>query len=112
VLSNLLRNAVKYTDPGGRIELKARRGPMTMTVHVSDSGRGIEREALPHVFDLFSQERPTEGEGLGIGLSVVRGIIVLHGGRIVARSDGPGSGSEFIITLPSAERPAANPDAA
>lgn len=102
VLSNLLRNAVKYTAPGGRISLAAHRGPGTVTLHVSDTGRGIEPEALPHIFDLFSQVRPSDDGGLGIGLSVVREIVGLHDGRIEARSEGPGDGSEFIVTLPLA----------
>jgi two-component system CheB/CheR fusion protein len=106
VLSNLLRNAVKYTDPGGRISVAADRGAATVTVRVSDTGRGIEPEALPHIFDLFSQVRPFEAAGLGIGLSVVREIVALHNGRIEVRSEGPGLGSEFIVTLPLAPPPA------
>lgn len=100
VLSNLLRNAVKYTDPGGRILLAAGREAATVIVRVGDSGRGIEPEALPHIFDLFTQVRPADG--LGLGLSVVREIVALHEGRIEARSDGPGHGSEFIVRLPLA----------
>jgi two-component system CheB/CheR fusion protein len=106
VLSNLLRNAVKYTDPGGRISVAADRGAATVTVRVSDTGRGIEPEALPHIFDLFSQVRPFEAAGLGIGLSVVREIVALHKGRIEVRSEGPGHGTEFIMTLPLAAPPA------
>jgi signal transduction histidine kinase len=102
VLSNLLDNAVKYTDPFGRITVTAHRGPAEVTVRVSDTGRGIDPGALPHIFDLFSQARPFEHVGLGIGLSVVREIVALHGGHVEARSDGPGQGSEFIVTLPLA----------
>ena len=105
VFSNLLRNAVKYTNPGGRISLAADRGPGTATLRVSDTGRGIESEALPHIFDLFSQVSPSEDGGLGIGLSVVREIVGLHDGRIEARSEGRGYGSEFIVTLPLAPAP-------
>jgi len=102
VLSNLLRNAVKYTDPGGRLALVADRERATITLRVSDTGRGIDAEALSHIFDLFAQVRPAEAAGVGIGLSVVREIVALHDGRIEARSDGPGHGSEFIVTLPLA----------
>lgn len=102
VLSNLLRNAAKYTDPGGRISLTADRSATTVDVRVSDTGRGIEADALPHIFDLYSQVRPAESHGLGIGLSVVREIVVLHEGRVEARSDGPGRGSQFIVSLPAA----------
>lgn len=102
VLSNLLRNAVKYTDPGGRISLTADRGETTVFVRISDTGCGIEAEALPHIFDLFAQVRPAESQGLGLGLSVVREIVALHEGRVEARSDGPGRGSQFIVSLPSA----------
>ena len=102
VLSNLLRNAVKYTDPGGRISLTADRSATTVDVRVSDTGCGIEADALSHIFDLYSQVRPTASEGLGLGLSVVREIVALHEGRVEARSDGPGRGSQFIVSLPAA----------
>jgi signal transduction histidine kinase len=106
VLSNLLRNAVKYTDPGGRISIAADRdGAATVTLSVRDTGRGIEPEALTHIFELFSQVRPLEAAGLGIGLSVVREIVALHHGRIEARSAGPGHGTEFIVALPVAPAP-------
>jgi PAS domain S-box-containing protein len=105
VLSNLFRNAVKYTARGGRISLAADRGAATVILRISDSGRGIDPEALPHVFDLFSQVRPAEAAGLGIGLSVVREIVALHDGQIEARSEGLGQGSEFIVTLPMASPP-------
>ena len=102
VLSNLLRNAVKYTDPGGHISLTADRGAKTVDIRVSDTGCGIEADALGHIFDLYSQIRPAETHGLGIGLSVVREIVALHEGRVEARSDGPGRGSQFIVSLPAA----------
>lgn len=105
MLSNLLRNAVKYTDPGGRIWLHAVRHERTVTLHVRDTGRGIARDALTGIFDLFSQVQPSDASGLGIGLSVVREIATLHGGHVVARSDGPGHGSEFIVTVPLAPAP-------
>ena len=105
VLSNLLRNAVKYTEPGGRISLACAAADGAAVVRVSDTGRGIEPDALPHIFDLFSQVRPLESAGLGIGLSVVKEIVLLHGGRIEARSEGVGRGTEFIVTLPLAPVP-------
>lgn len=101
-LSNLLGNAMKYTDSKGRIGLAASREARAIVLRVSDTGQGIEPEALLHIFDLFTQVRPFEGEGLGIGLNVAREIVALHGGRIEARSDGQGLGSEFIVTLPIA----------
>jgi len=100
VISNLLGNAVKYTPPGGTIAIQVERIGRTATVRISDTGRGIAANALPHVFELFSQVTPHEGTGLGIGLSIVREIVRLHGGRIEARSQGAGQGSEFIVSLP------------
>jgi signal transduction histidine kinase len=105
VVSNLLRNAVSHTQPCGQITMAVERMASTITLRVGDTGRGIEAEALPHVFDLFSQMRPHESTGLGIGLSIVREIVVLHGGSIEARSDGAGKGCEFVVTLPSEKIP-------
>ncbi|HUF75923.1 MAG TPA: ATP-binding protein, partial [Longimicrobiales bacterium] len=108
VVSNLLSNAAKYTGPGGRIAVAAtREGPET-TLTVTDNGMGITPELLPQVFDLFSQgprgiDR-SQG-GLGLGLSIVRNIAELHGGRVSVRSEGPGLGSTFTVTLPSTEAP-------
>jgi signal transduction histidine kinase len=100
VFSNLLGNAVKYCDPGGRIALAASQDSTTITLRVSDTGQGIEPQALRLIFDFFTQVRPLEGIGLGIGLAVAHEIVALHGGRIEARSEGVGRGSEFIVTLP------------
>jgi PAS domain S-box-containing protein len=102
VLSNLLHNAAKYTEPGGRIAVTLEAAASTITLRVVDTGQGIPADALTRIFDLFSQVRPDEGTGLGIGLSVVRDIVAQHGGSIEARSQGPGKGSEFIVTLPLA----------
>jgi signal transduction histidine kinase len=102
VLSNLLDNAIKCTEPRGRIHLIATRVNATVTVRVRDTGCGLEPQALAHIFDLFSQVRPEQGTGLGLGLSVVLEIVTLHRGRVEARSDGHGLGSEFIVTLPLA----------
>jgi PAS domain S-box-containing protein len=109
VVSNLLNNAAKYTDAGGRIwltvELASEEGqpPEEVLIRVRDTGRGIPRELLPKVFDLFTQgERTldrTQG-GLGIGLTLVRRLVELHAGRVTAFSAGPGQGSEFVVRLP------------
>jgi signal transduction histidine kinase len=110
VLSNLLRNAAKYTNTGGRIVVGIDRGPLTVALRVSDNGIGIENDALAYVFDLFSQVRPSQVTGLGIGLSIVREIVAMHGGDIQAHSKGAGLGSEFVVTLPLASPPTYDPD--
>ena len=106
VISNLLTNAAKYTDKGGRIELSVRTEKDRIIISVSDSGMGIEAEVLPSLFEMFSQAKSAldraEG-GLGIGLALVKGIVTMHGGSVEARSAGPGHGSEFIVSLPHAE---------
>jgi signal transduction histidine kinase/ActR/RegA family two-component response regulator len=101
-LSNLLTNAAKYTNPGGRILLCADAREADLTLLVRDNGIGIEPGALPHVFEMFNQVEAGEGRaegGLGIGLALTRGVVELHGGTITARSDGPNKGSEFTIVL-------------
>jgi PAS domain S-box-containing protein len=109
VFANLLNNAAKYTDGGGRIRLAAEVVGHEVAVSVKDSGIGIAPEVLPHLFEIFSQAAPalerSQG-GLGIGLSLTKGLVELHGGSIGARSDGPGRGSEFIVRLPVAAAPA------
>lgn len=103
VLANLLINAAKYTDSGGRIELEASRAGGTLVVAVRDNGIGISAEMMPRVFTLFAQASPalerSEG-GLGIGLALVRGLVELHGGTVSAQSAGIGKGSEFVVRLP------------
>jgi PAS domain S-box-containing protein len=106
IFVNLLANAAKYTEPGGLIELIVRRdGPGLLRVSIKDNGIGIDPAMLPGVFDLFAQVDPsldrTQG-GLGIGLTIARRLVELHGGAIHADSAGPGLGSEFTVTLPSA----------
>jgi signal transduction histidine kinase/ActR/RegA family two-component response regulator len=105
VFSNLLNNAAKYTDPGGQIAIKVMREDESAVVTVRDTGIGIEPEALPRIFEIFSQvpsaRNRSEG-GAGIGLSLANGIVVLHGGTIEARSAGLGKGSEFSVRLPLA----------
>ena len=102
-LSNLLNNAAKYTEAGGRIALSAEQEGDRVVISVRDSGIGIPAETLPHVFRMFVQARQSMARsqgGLGIGLSVVRRLVEMHGGSVEARSDGPGKGSEFIVRLP------------
>jgi PAS domain S-box-containing protein len=103
VFSNLLSNALKYTQPGGRIQVRIDADGDQAAVSVSDTGIGIPGWALPHVFDLFSQVRihqeQSEG-GLGLGLSLVRSLVALHGGTVSAASEGPGRGSTFTVRLP------------
>jgi PAS domain S-box-containing protein len=101
VLSNLLTNAVKFTEPAGRIALTVEPGPDTVAIRVADTGRGIGPELLPHVFDLFTQASSDE-RGIGVGLAVVRGLVERHGGTVEARSEGVGKGAEFIVRLPVA----------
>jgi CheY-like chemotaxis protein/anti-sigma regulatory factor (Ser/Thr protein kinase) len=104
VLSNLLTNAAKYTERGGTIWLSAERKDGVIEVTIKDTGIGIPREALPRIFDMFSQvdrslERATGG--LGIGLALVKGLTEMHGGTVVAMSEGEGRGSTFVVTLPT-----------
>ncbi len=103
VFSNLLNNAAKYTDPGGRIALSADPRDDEVMVTVRDNGVGIPPERLREVFELFTQvDRSIERSqgGLGIGLSLVRTLVEMHEGSVEARSEGHGLGSEFVVTLP------------
>jgi len=105
VFANLLTNAAKYTDDGGRISLIAQTDGAVATIRIQDNGKGIAADALPRVFELFMQEATDHRTGLGIGLKVVRGLVELHGGTVAARSDGIGKGSEFTVTLPVVTAP-------
>jgi CheY-like chemotaxis protein len=103
VLANLLTNAAKYTEEGGQIWLNAERQGQELVLKVRDTGIGIPSDYLPKVFDLFSQEDQSlerTHSGLGIGLTLVRNLVKMHGGSIHAYSAGPGQGSEFVIHLP------------
>jgi len=102
IFVNLLTNAVKYTDNGGRISLNAQTDGTIATIRIQDNGKGITPGALPRIFDLFTQEQTNRSGGLGIGLRVVRELVELHGGSVTARSEGIDRGSEFIVTLPVA----------
>jgi signal transduction histidine kinase len=108
VLWNLLNNAVKFTPAGGRITVAARQRPHGIDVSVTDTGRGIASELLPHVFERFTQgdtRLGREHRGLGLGLSIARNIVEMHGGTISAESEGEGKGAVFRFTLPSSEIP-------
>lgn len=104
IFSNLLNNAAKYTDNAGQIWLEAKRQGVHAVVSVRDTGVGISRVMLPKVFDLFTQLHPSDHDrsqtGLGIGLTMARELVQLHGGQIEAYSDGIGKGSEFVVHLP------------
>jgi signal transduction histidine kinase len=103
VLGNVLGNAAKYTEPGGRITLTVRQEGGEVAIAVRDTGIGIAPERLPGIFELFAQANPEHRggqSGLGIGLALVRRLLQIHGGRISARSEGIGRGSEFTIHLP------------
>jgi two-component system CheB/CheR fusion protein len=105
VLSNLLNNAARYTERGGRISLVAEREGSDVVVSVTDSGIGIAPEMLPHVFEVYSQgaiSLEQSESGLGIGLSLARALVELHGGSIGVRSEGLGRGSQFTVRLPLA----------
>ncbi len=109
VVSNLLNNAAKYTENGGRIQLSVERRDQEAVIVVRDSGIGIAAEHLPRIFEMFSQLVPSlerSQGGLGVGLSLVKGLVELHGGRVEARSEGVGKGSEFLIRLPLAAKAA------
>lgn len=106
VFSNLLSNAVRYTPSGGRITLSASVQQGRAVVSVADTGQGIDQADLQRIFDPFTRGRiGGPPEGLGIGLSVVRGLVQLHGGSSSAASQGPGQGSTFSVTLPLCPHP-------
>lgn len=108
VLTNLLNNAAKYTDAGGRIQLDIKTVDSVMELTVTDSGIGLSAEALTDIFTMFAQEKSAldrSDGGLGVGLALSRGLVELHGGTLTAFSDGPDQGSRFVVRLPLAEQP-------
>ncbi len=112
VFSNLLINAAKYTEPRGRIALAVEVQGAEAVVSVSDNGIGIAAEQIPHIFEMFGQaQSAADGSqsGLGIGLSLARGFVEMHGGRIGVRSEGIGRGSTFVVRLPLASAALAAP---
>lgn len=105
VVSNLITNAMKYTPPGGTIRVTVEAEPEWATLRVVDTGTGIAPELLPRIFDLFTQgDRASDRSqgGLGIGLTLVKRLVELHGGTVEAASDGPGRGSRFTVRIPAA----------
>ncbi len=106
VVANILHNAAKFTPRGGRIELGAERHGDEVVLRIADNGAGISADALPQVFDLFShtdRRLDRASTGLGVGLALVRRLVDMHGGRVAARSDGPGRGTEVTVRLPLLE---------
>ena len=106
VFTHLLNNAAKYTPDSGRIEVETMRSGDQAAVHVRDNGTGMDAQLLVKVFDLFAQgdrSLARSGGGLGIGLTLVRRIVQMHGGVVAAFSEGPGRGSEFVVRLPLAQ---------
>ena len=108
VFANLVNNAAKYTDECGQITISATREGDSAIIRVRDTGMGIDPDALPRVFDMFMQADPATSRaqgGLGIGLTLVRALVEMHGGRVSVRSEGRGKGSEFVVRLPLAAAP-------
>ena len=107
-VSNIILNAVKYTDAGGEISVRSRAVSEYAVIEINDNGAGITPELLPRVFDLFVQSDRTLDRaqgGLGIGLSVVKRLVQMHEGKVIARSAGLGQGSTFEVHLPRIPRP-------
>jgi CheY-like chemotaxis protein len=103
VVGNLLNNAAKFTDKNGRIWLAAEEAGGEAVIRVKDTGIGISAEQLPRLFDMFMQADTSlerSRDGLGIGLTLVRTLVEMHGGTVEAKSDGRGRGSEFVVRLP------------
>src|SRR5205807_8015651 len=116
VLTNLLNNAAKYTEPGGKVVVTGERQGDEAVIRVRDTGVGIPPEMLDRIFDVFTQGPRPGGAapaGLGVGLALVRRLVEIHGGRVTAHSQGVGHGSEFVVRLPTAaeadQAPAAQP---
>lgn len=104
IIWNLLANAIKFTPPDGKIEVRLEKTDPQFEIKISDNGAGISKEFLPHVFERFTQadSSMTRTGGLGLGLAIVRHLVELHGGTVSAESEGEGRGSTFIIRLPAA----------
>jgi signal transduction histidine kinase len=103
VLWNLLTNSIKFTPPGGSVEINLQREETSLVISVKDSGKGIDLEFLPHVFDRFRQADGTTTRhfgGLGLGLAIVRHLVEQHGGTVSVFSEGAGKGAIFTIKLP------------
>lgn len=100
VVGNLLSNAVKFTASGGRVDVNVTCTPSQVTITVSDTGIGIHPDFLPYIFEPFRQAEGDATAGLGLGLAIVKNLVELHGGSVVAESDGTGRGARFTIALP------------
>jgi signal transduction histidine kinase len=100
VVVNLLSNAAKFTASGGEVRVNLTRNETSAVLAVTDTGIGIHPSFLPHVFERFRQGSDDATTGLGLGLAIVKNLVELHGGTVVARSEGVGRGAEFIVTLP------------
>ena len=107
VFANILDNAIKYTEKGGRIGISAEHSDARITIRITDDGAGIPPESRNAVFDIFYRARAQDSQiaGTGLGLSICRGIIEAHGGQIVAKDGPEGKGTTIEITLPLAEAP-------
>ena len=104
IVTNILNNAAKFTEPGGKIDIVATRSGEMAEICVRDNGLGISEERLPRIFDLFSQSEPSPDRahgGLGVGLTLARRLVDMHAGELTASSAGPGRGSEFRLALPA-----------
>jgi len=107
-IDNLVSNAIKYSPIGGRISVLVSRDDASIIIRVTDQGAGLSPEDLGRLFGRFQRlsAKPTAGESsTGLGLSIVKRIIDMHGGEVTAESEGPGKGSTFSITLPATEMP-------
>jgi two-component system CheB/CheR fusion protein len=100
VIVNLITNAARYTEPGGRIWIEAQQNDGDIEIRVRDTGIGIDPDVLPGLFEMFAQGARSS-EGLGVGLAIVKSLVELHGGAVTATSAGPGQGSEFVVRLPA-----------
>lgn len=108
IVGNLLTNSIKFTEPGGRVEVVLREVDAQVEIAVTDTGCGIESQFLPHLFDRFSQHDSSTTRrhgGLGLGLAIVRQLVEMHGGTVEASSPGPGLGATFVVRLPGAHAP-------
>ena len=108
VLANLLTNAARYTEEGGKIQIECQVRQDQLEIAVKDNGRGIDPELLPRIFDVFVQAKKTGDAGLGLGLAIVKRLVAMHEGTVLAASEGLGKGSEFVVRLPLPPTPAAS----
>ena len=109
IFSNILNNAIKYTDEGGRIWLTSLPTDCGVVVTITDTGRGIDPDKLSHVFEMFTSGLDQSASGLGVGLAVARHLVNLHGGSIDISSDGHERGTEVVVKLPYARRVSSSP---